>query len=147
MTPFTTIQTPGTKRPAGHYSQAIVANGFVFVAGQVPMNLETGVPEIGTVEQQTELALRNTARILKAAGTSLANAVQMTVYLSSIEHWGAVNAAYARIMGEHRPARATVPISPLHYGAAVEIQCIAALPPKRKRPTVRRPRAKPARRQ
>ena len=146
MTPLTSIQTLGTKPPVGHYSQAIVANGFVFVAGQVPMDLATGVPQIGSIEEQTELTLRNTARILEAAGSSLAHAVQMTVYISSIDYWGAVNSTYARILGDHRPARAIVPISPLHHGAAVEIQCVALAPGKQRRSPVTRSPARARRR-
>lgn len=128
MSPITPIHAPGTRRPVGHYSQAVIANGFVFVSGQVPADLATGAPTVGTIEEQTELALGNVGRILDAAGSSLAHAVQMTIYLSRIDDWGVVNQTYARIMGPHQPTRAIVPVSPLHYGAAIEIQCIAVLP-------------------
>lgn len=132
MSALTPIHTPGTVRPVGHYSQAVIANGFVFVSGQLPSDLATGKTEVGTIEQQTELALRNTGRILEAAGSSLEHAVQMTIYVSRIEDWGAVNQTYARIMGDHRPTRAIVPVMPLHYGTGIEIQCIAVVPPKRR---------------
>ena len=127
MTAITPIQVAGTPRPVGHYSQAIVANGLVFVAGQVPVDIETGKPRVGTIEEQTELVLANTARILAEAGSSLAHAVQMTVFLTRIEDWAAVNGVYARVLGDHRPARAIVPVLPLHHGAGIEIQCIATV--------------------
>ncbi|MFN0180603.1 MAG: RidA family protein [Gemmatimonadales bacterium] len=140
MSPITPIHTPGTRRPVGHYSQAVIANGFVFVSGQVPVDLASGTPIIGTIEEQTTLALGNVGRILEAAGSSLAHAVQMTIYLSRIEDWGVVNQTYARIIGPHQPTRAIVPVNPLHHGAGVEIQCVAVLP----KPARRRPAAKPA---
>jgi 2-iminobutanoate/2-iminopropanoate deaminase len=143
MSPITPIHTPGTRRPVGHYSQAIIANGFVFVSGQVPADLATGTPTVGTIEEQTTLALGNVGRILEAAGSSLAHAVQMTIYLARIDDWGVVNQTYARIMGPHQPTRAIVPVNPLHYGAGVEIQCVAVLPkPPSRRPAKRA--AKPA---
>jgi reactive intermediate/imine deaminase len=147
MTVITPIHTPGTKQPVGHYSQAVAANGLVFVSGQVPADLETGTPRLGTIEEQTALALGNVGRILAAAGSGLEHAVQMTVFISNIDDWAAVNAAYARIMGAHRPTRAIVPVSPLHHGTAIEIQCVAVLPSRKAaRPKAgRRVSARPAR--
>jgi enamine deaminase RidA (YjgF/YER057c/UK114 family) len=100
---------------------------MVFVSSQLPADLETGAPRVGTVEEQAELALGNLGRILEAAGSGLDRLLQVTIYLSSIENWPIVNGVYARMLGEHRPARAVVPVSTLHHGTAVEIQAIAAL--------------------
>jgi 2-iminobutanoate/2-iminopropanoate deaminase len=102
-----------------------MAAGLVYVSGQLPMDPATGLVVAGGIEAQTERALRNVELVLKAAGTSLDRVVQMTIYLSDGDLWGSVNATYARIMGSHRPARAVVPVSPLHYGALIEIQAIA----------------------
>jgi len=66
--------------------------------------------------------------VLRAAGSSLDRIVQMTVYIPDGELWGAVNTVYARVMGSHRPTRAIVPVSPLHYGALIEIQAVALAP-------------------
>ncbi len=71
MTFITTIQASGTARPAGHYSQAVVHGGLVYVAGQLPSDLETGAPRVGTIEEQTELCLANIGRILESAGSGL----------------------------------------------------------------------------
>jgi 2-iminobutanoate/2-iminopropanoate deaminase len=121
------IQIEGAPTPAGHYSHGIVHNGFVFVSGQLPMNPVTREVETGAIEAQTELALRNVEAVLHAAGTDLNHVVQMTIYISDIELWGKVNEVYARILGEHRPARAIVPVKDLHFDTKIEIQAIAAV--------------------
>jgi 2-iminobutanoate/2-iminopropanoate deaminase len=121
------IETPNAPRPAGHYSQAIVHNGFVFVAGQLPIVPGQAEHKPGSVAQQTEQTLRNVEAILKAAGSGFDRVVSMTIYVSDIEHWGDVNATYVRVMGANKPARAVVPVKELHYGYALEIQCVAAI--------------------
>jgi 2-iminobutanoate/2-iminopropanoate deaminase len=121
------IQIEGAPTPAGHYSHGIVHNGFVFVSGQLPMNPVTRAVETGAIEAQTELALRNVEAVLHAAGSDLSRVVQMTIYISDIELWGKVNEVYARILGEHRPARAIVPVKDLHFDTKIEIQAIAAV--------------------
>ncbi|HEX9167141.1 MAG TPA: Rid family hydrolase [Gemmatimonadales bacterium] len=119
------IQPSSLPTPAGHYSPGIVANGLVFVSGQLPMDPASGTVVEGGIDAQTERALRNVELILGAAGSGLSRVVQMTIYISDGDLWGQVNAAYARVMGNHRPARAVVPVSPLHYGALIEIQAVA----------------------
>lgn len=121
------IETAAAPRPAGHYSQAIVHNGLVFVAGQLPIVPEQKEHRPGTVAQQTEQTLRNIEAILKAAGSGLDRVLSMTIYVSDIEHWGEVNVVYTRVMGSSKPARAVVPVKDLHYGYALEIQCVAAV--------------------
>ena len=102
-------------------------NGFVFVAGQLPIVPGQTGHTPGPIEEQTERTLRNVQAILEAAGSGLDRVVQMTIYVSDMELWGKVNATYMRVMGEHRPARAIVPVNDLHYGYKIEIQAIAAL--------------------
>lgn len=123
------IETGEAPRPAGHYSQAVVHNGFVFVAGQLPIVPGQTEHRPGTVTQQTEQTLRNIEAILKAAGSGLDRALSMTIYVCDIEHWGEVNTVYTRVMGPSKPARAVVPVKDLHYGYALEIQCVAAVWP------------------
>ena len=120
------IYPDGWPRPAGHYSPGVVHNGLVYVSGQLPLDLETRAPFAGEIEIQTELALRNVERVLQAAGSDLGQVIQMTIYISDIELWGKVNEVYARVMGEHRPARAIVPVKKLHFDTKIEIQAIAA---------------------
>ena len=92
------------------------------------MSLDTREPFTGDIGEQTELALRNVEAVLKAAGSDLKHVLQMTIYVSDMELWGAVNAKYAEVMGDHRPARAIVPVKDLHFDTKIEIQAIAAKP-------------------
>ena len=122
------VLTPNAPVPAGHYSQAVVHNGLVFVAGQLPIDPARRDAAPGGIEEQTERTLRNVEAILAAAGSGLEHVLQMTVYVSDIALWGQVNATYARVMGPHRPARAVVPTKALHHDYLIEIQAIAAVP-------------------
>ena len=122
-----TIQPPDQPTPKGHYSPGIEHNGLIYVSGQLPMDLVTREPFAGPIDEQTELALRNVEAVLHAAGSDLNHVLQFTIYVSDIELWGSVNQAYARIMGDHRPARAIVPVKDLHFNTKIEIQAIAAV--------------------
>lgn len=121
------VSTPDAPRPAGHYSQAIIHNGLVFVAGQLPIDPKSSEKRVGTIEEQTEQTLKNIAEILKAAGSDLSQVLKMTVYISDMELWSRVNTVYAKVFGEHRPARAVVPVKDLHFGYQIEIEAIAAV--------------------
>jgi 2-iminobutanoate/2-iminopropanoate deaminase len=121
------ISTPDAPTPAGHYSQAVIHGGLVFVAGQLPIDPSNPSRPPGTIEEQAERALANVAAILTAAGSGLHNVLQMTVYISDVSLWGKVNAVYSRVMSDHRPARAMVPVGELRHGMLIEIQAIAAL--------------------
>ena len=120
------ITTPDAPKPAGNYSQATVYNGLVFVAGQLSIDPATGEHKTGPIEEQTELALKNVHAILQAAGSDWSRVLKMTVYVADINLWEAVNQVYARILGEHRPARATIPTGALHHGFLIEIEAVAA---------------------
>ena len=121
------IQVEGTALPKGHYSQGVVHNNLVYVSGQLPMNLRTREIKNGSIEAQTELALRNVEAVLLAAGSDLNHVLQFTIYVSEMEFWDKVDETYARILGEHKPTRAIVPVKGLHFGAKIEIQAIAAV--------------------
>ena len=120
-----TIQPPDQPQPKGHYSPGIEHGGLIFVSGQLPMTLDTREPFTGSIEEQTELALRNVEAVLKAAGSDLTHVLQFTIYVSDIELWGEVNKKYAEVLGDHRPARAIVPVKDLHFDTKIEIQAIA----------------------
>ena len=121
------IETPNAPIPAGHYSQAIVHTGVVYVAGQLPIDPSDRNRPVGSIEEQTERTLRNVEAVLVAAGSGLDKVLQMTIYVTDISLWAGVNATYARVMGGHRPARAIVPVKDLHYGYQIEIQAVAAV--------------------
>ena len=124
MKPITTTSAP---IPAGHYSQAIVHCDLVFVSGQLPIDAATGEKKIGSIEEQTEQTLRNVEAVLIAAGSGLGNVIKATVYIANIELWGQVNSVYARVFGDHKPARAIVPTRDLHHGFLIEIEVVASL--------------------
>ena len=120
------INTPDAPQPAGHYSQATVYNGLVFVAGQLSIDPKTGEKKLGGIEEQTELALSNVHAILKAAGSDWDRVLKMNISVADINLWEGVNKVYARVLGENRPARAVIPCGPLHYGFLIEIEAVAA---------------------
>jgi 2-iminobutanoate/2-iminopropanoate deaminase len=122
-----TIQTPGAPTPAGHYSQAVVHNGVIYVAGQLPIDPANPKASPGPIEAQAEQTLRNIQAILEAAGSGLDHVLSMTVFIADIGLWGKVNEVYTRMLGSHKPARAIVPVNELHYGYQIEIQAIAAV--------------------
>lgn len=125
------VSTAEAPAPAGHYSQAIVHENTVYVSGQLPIDPSMDAKHVGSIEEQTEQALRNVAAILEAAGSDISRVIKVTVYVSDIALWGRVNAVYAEFFGEHRPARAVVPTRDLHFGFQVEIEAVAAVAPGR----------------
>lgn len=121
------VETPNAPKPGGHYSQAVIHNGVMYIAGQLPIDPATGEKKLGSIEEQAEQVLANIRAIVESAGSSMSRVLKMTVYVSDIELWGKVNEIYARAFGEHRPARAIVPVNELHYGFKIEIEAIAAI--------------------
>jgi len=119
------IETGDAPRPAGHYSQAVVANGFVFVAGILPVvpGGERRIPD--GIEAQMRQVLTNLRAILTEAGSDMHKLTSVQVFIPSIELWGEVNALYSEALGAHKPARTVIPCGPLHYGALVEVNAIA----------------------
>jgi 2-iminobutanoate/2-iminopropanoate deaminase len=112
------INTPNAPKPAGHYSQATVYNGLVFVAGQLSIDPATGAHKTGAIEEQTELALSNVLAILEAAGSDWSRVLKMTVYVADINLWDAVNKVYSACWASidrpaplFRPARSTMAFS------------------------------------
>ena len=121
------IHTDQAPTPAGHYSQAVVHNGLAFVSGQLPID-GSGTPLGGaSVDDQTRVVLANIDAILRAAGSGLDQALQITIYVTDLEDWPAVNEAYEAVLGDHKPARAVIPVKDLHHGVALEVQTIAAV--------------------
>lgn len=122
------VETPNAPLPAGHYSQAIIHDRTVYVAGQLPIEPGTNAKVLGSIEEQAERTLKNVQAILEAAGTDLAHVLKVTVYITDISQWGAVNAVYGKFFGAWKPARALVPTKDLHHGFLIEIDAVAALP-------------------
>ncbi len=119
------LQDPSIPTPAGHYSPIVEHAGTLYVSGQLPIDPETDTMPEG-IEAQTTAALQGVERLLKAAGVDRNALVQVRIYVVDVELWPAVNSAYAKFMGEHRPARVVVPCGALHHGCLVEIEACAA---------------------
>ena len=122
---MTFIETPNAPLPGGHYSQAAVHNGLIYLSGILPITPTGEKLADASVSEQTEQVVRNLDAILEAAGSNRENVIKVTIFVSDISTWGDVNQVYARFFGEHRPARSVVPCSPLHYGFGVELEAIA----------------------
>jgi 2-iminobutanoate/2-iminopropanoate deaminase len=123
------ISTEGAPRAVGPYSQAIVANGFVFLSGQVPLDPATGkLIESADIGDHVRRVMENLEAVLEAAGSGLERAVKATIYLADIADFPAVNRAYAAYFGDAPPARATVQVGALPLGARVEIDLVATCP-------------------
>ncbi|MCU0619884.1 MAG: RidA family protein [Gemmatimonadales bacterium] len=122
------VHTDDAPRPAGHYAQGLAHGGVVYVAGQLPIDPNWPDAPLGTVEEQVQRTMHNVEAILRAAGSGLDQLLSVTIYVTDIGLWPRVNAAYAALLGEHRPARTVVPVPALHHGCLVEIQAVAALP-------------------
>jgi len=120
------VATDKAPQAIGPYSQAVEAGGFIFVSGQIPLVPATGEIVKGDIEAQTTQVLENLREILTAAGSSIAQAVKTTVYLTDITDFSRVNDVYARYFTKEPPARVCVEVSDLPKQALVEIDVIAA---------------------
>ena len=122
------IATEGAPKAIGPYSQALVAGGFVYVSGQIPLDPVSGELLGADTASQTERVLDNLEAILEAAGVGLTRVVRTTIYLTDLGDFAAVNEVYARRFGDHRPARATLQVAALPKGSRVEIDAVALAP-------------------
>jgi 2-iminobutanoate/2-iminopropanoate deaminase len=123
--PVQTLSSDELATPGGHYSHAVVAGGFVFVAGQLPIDAQGTKLVDARFAEQTQQVLTNVAAALRAAGSSPQRLVQVRVYITDIALWPEFNALYASWIGAHRPARAVVPVPQLHFGLKIEIEAVA----------------------
>ena len=121
------VQTDKAPAAIGPYSQGIIANGFLFTAGQIALDPASGQIVPGNVVAQTERVLQNLAAILASAGAAWGDVVKTTVFLHDMNDFPLVNEVYARVLGDARPARSTVQVSALPRGVLVEIEAVAAV--------------------
>jgi reactive intermediate/imine deaminase len=120
------VESEGAPAPIGPYSQALVSGGFVFCSGQIPLDPATGALVEGGMEAQTGRVLDNLEAVLRAAGSSLHQAVRLTVYLKDLADFGTVNRVLEARLRPPYPARSTVQVAALPKGASVEIDVVAA---------------------
>ena len=122
------ITPQGVPVPRGPYSPAVRAGGFLFVAGQGPVDPATDAMAYGTIEEETRLVLSNIQRILEGCGASMKDVVKCSVFLKHAEDFGRMNAIYAEFFGNDKPARTTVACAFADPKMLVEIDCIAYKP-------------------
>lgn len=121
------IFTDHAPAPGGHYSQAVQAGGFTFVSGMLPGPAPTAGEPYG-FEHQARAALDHCDAVLREAGCTLTDVVQCTAYIVGVDNWPIFNRVYADHFGDHKPARAVVPVPELHHGFLIELQMIAFRP-------------------
>jgi len=119
------VQTDKAPKAIGPYSQGIIANGFVFCSGQIPIDPATGELNTGSIEDQTRQVLKNLGAVLEAAGTSFDDVVKCTVFLQDMNDFAKMNAVYAEFFKAPSPARAAVQVARLPRDVKVEIEAIA----------------------
>ena len=125
--PSKKITTEKAPSAIGPYSQGIIANGFLYTAGQIPLDPASGKMVEGGIVEQTDRVMQNIQEVLTAAGVGWGEVVKTTVYLNDLANFPTVNDVYGKWLGDARPARSTVQVTALPRGALVEIDAIAAV--------------------
>jgi 2-iminobutanoate/2-iminopropanoate deaminase len=122
-----TVEAPGAPAAIGPYSHAVRAAGLLWCSGQIPLDPQTGEITGASAPEQAERCLNNLAAVCEAAGTELARAVRMTVYMTDLAAFAEVNEVYARFFGSEPPARVAIGVAALPRGAQIEIDAVVAL--------------------
>jgi 2-iminobutanoate/2-iminopropanoate deaminase len=122
------VQTDQAPAAIGPYSQGVVANGFLYTAGQIAIDPSTGQVVTGGVAAQTERVLTNLAAVIATVGATWTDVVKTTVFLHDMNDFPVVNEVYGKTLGGARPARSTVQVSALPRGVLVEIEAVVAVP-------------------
>ena len=123
----TIINTPKAPAPIGPYSQAVSANGMLYISGQMALIPETGELEWGGIKKETAQVMKNIGAILTEAGLDFSNVVKTSIFVANMDDFGAVNEVYGENFGDNPPARETVAVKTLPKNVNVEISCIAVL--------------------
>lgn len=120
-------EVSGAPKAVGPYSPAVIANGFAFLSGQIPIDPETGKLCGSGIEEQTDQVMKNIKAVLSELKLEFSDIVKTTIFLSDLGNFQTVNAIYARWLGDVRPARSTIQVAALPLGSLVEIECLAML--------------------
>ncbi|OKL40766.1 RidA family protein [Pontibacter flavimaris] len=121
----TIINSPKAPAPIGPYSQATMANGILYVSGQIPLNQETGELVSSSIEEETHMVMKNLQFILAEAGMNFSNVVKCSIFVKDLNNFGKINETYGSYFSSNPPARETVEVSRLPKDVNVEISCIA----------------------
>jgi reactive intermediate/imine deaminase len=119
------LMPSGMAKPGGHYSHAVAAQGLLFISGQLPIAPDGRKLVDASFEEQVRQVLANVQACLEAAGSTVADLVQVRVYVDDMNNWPIFNTLYADWIGNNKPARAVVPTPPLHFGLKLEVEAVA----------------------
>ena len=119
------VNSPKAPAPIGPYSQATMANGVLYVSGQIPLNQETGELVNSSIEEETHMVMKNLQFILAEAGMDFSNVAKCTIFVKDLNNFGRINETYGKYFTNNPPARETVEVSRLPKDVNVEISCIA----------------------
>ena len=119
------VRTEKAAKPLGHYEQAIVHNGIVYVSGQLPISQEQPERMIEGIEDQTKQALENLKAVVEASGSDMTKVLKVTIFIADISLWAAANQVYSAYFGSHKPARSAGPTKALPKNYLIEIEAIA----------------------
>ncbi|WP_242926326.1 RidA family protein [Pontibacter vulgaris] len=121
----TIVNSQNAPAPIGPYSQATMANGVLYVSGQIPLNQQTGELVTGNIEEETHMVMKNLQFILTEAGMDFSNVVKCSIFVKDLNNFGKINETYGSYFTSNPPARETVEVSRLPKDVNVEISCIA----------------------
>ena len=121
------VESKQAPAPIGPYSQAVLANGVLYVSGQIPIDQESGKVVSGSIEEETEQVMKNLGYILEEAGTSFDQVLKCSIFIKDMGDFVKINEVYGTRFGANPPARETVQVSELPKGVNIEISCIAAV--------------------
>ena len=119
------VESPLAPAPIGPYSQAVVANGVVYISGQIPIDQATGNLVTGSIEEETEQVMKNLGYILEAAGSGFDKVLKCSIFIKNMGDFAKINAVYGTRFQSNPPARETVQVSELPKGVNIEISCVA----------------------
>ncbi len=118
------VSTKKAPEPKGHYSQAIIHNGTVYLSGVLPIDKDSGDFVGGDIAAQCKVVFSNFKAILEASGSGLDKVLNVTIYVADIQLWPAIDKLYSDFFSDCRPCRTIVPTSELHYGAKIEMNAV-----------------------
>ena len=123
------IETKNAPVPGGHYSQAVIANGMIFVAGLLPLVPNTNGEMPNGIAAQTKQVFKNLEAILDAADSALSHLINVQIFIPDMESWGVIDEIYKSILNAHKPARTIIPCGHLRNGALIEANAVASVIP------------------
>ncbi|WP_048648522.1 RidA family protein [Nitratireductor soli] len=121
------IETSEAALPLGHYSQAVAHRGTLYLSGILPVAIDGDGSAVRPFAEQVDLVLAHAGAILSKAGATVTDIVKVSIYITDVSNWASFDVRYAHFVGDHKPARAVIPVPALHHGFDIELELIAAV--------------------